>query len=138
MLKYVAGFLFNETCNQLVLIEKNHPDWQMGQCNGVGGKIRDGESPHEAMVREFEEETGLYIEEWQELCMLRQIGVYEVVFYKAIDESALSARTQEDEQVILVDPGRLPSNVIPNLKWLVPMCLDKTIRPFVVEDVGGN
>jgi len=54
----VVGFMFNRHGDAVVLIEKKKPDWQKGLLNGVGGKIEVMESPIDAMVREFKEETG--------------------------------------------------------------------------------
>lgn len=60
--EYVVGYLFSPDGQAVALIEKNHPAWQYGKFNGIGGKIEPGESKHEAMCREFEEEAGVYIE----------------------------------------------------------------------------
>ena len=61
---YVVGFLFNPDMTEVVLIKKNRPDWQKGLLNGVGGKIESGEDPITAMIREFKEETGVEIYNW--------------------------------------------------------------------------
>lgn len=56
----VCGFMFDKRTQELVaLIRKKRPDWQAGKVNGVGGKIERGEKAHAAMVREFQEETGV-------------------------------------------------------------------------------
>ncbi len=39
----VAGFLFDESRERVVLIKKQKPEWQSGRLNGVGGKIEPGE-----------------------------------------------------------------------------------------------
>ena len=57
--KYVLGFAFNKGCTEVLLIEKKRPNWMVGKLNGVGGHIEDGETPIDAMVREFKEETNL-------------------------------------------------------------------------------
>jgi 8-oxo-dGTP diphosphatase len=64
--RYVLGFAFNEAQTHVALIRKLRPDWQAGKWNGIGGHIEEGESPVEAMAREFNEEAGVYIttEEW--------------------------------------------------------------------------
>ncbi|PIE78988.1 MAG: hypothetical protein CSA15_05000, partial [Candidatus Delongbacteria bacterium] len=56
---YVNGFMYSEDEKKIVLIKKNTPEWQRGLFNGIGGSIEAGESPEEAIVREFEEETGV-------------------------------------------------------------------------------
>ncbi len=60
-MNYVAGFLFEPYMERVVLIQKEKPTWQKGRLNGVGGKMELGETPLQAMQREFREETGLDI-----------------------------------------------------------------------------
>lgn len=55
--KYVVGIAVDPDRTHGLFVLKNRPVWQAGFLNGVGGKIEDGESPAEAMVREFYEET---------------------------------------------------------------------------------
>lgn len=56
--EYVLGFMFNLAESKVLLVWKNRPAWQAGKLNGVGGKIEEGETPIQAMNREFAEETG--------------------------------------------------------------------------------
>ena len=55
--QYVNGFLFDPTLSLVVLMRKNKPVHQEGLMNGIGGKIEPGETPLQAMVREFKEEA---------------------------------------------------------------------------------
>ncbi|KKM15352.1 hypothetical protein LCGC14_1696950, partial [marine sediment metagenome] len=72
--EYVVGFLFEEqpynNSTRVLLIKKQKPEWQAGAYNGVGGKVKDKESVHIAMAREFREEAGVYIppHEWRLFC----------------------------------------------------------------------
>lgn len=59
---YVLGFAF-DLYGAVAMIKKNKPEWMLGLWNGVGGKIELNEGPHEAMTREFREETGQQIPE---------------------------------------------------------------------------
>lgn len=59
MKEYVLGFMFTEDGKGVVLIQKKKPAWQHGRWNGIGGKIEERETPEKAIVREFEEETGV-------------------------------------------------------------------------------
>ena len=72
MRKFVLGFLFDGNGN-VALIEKNRPEWQKGRLNGVGGQIEKGESPSQAIVREFQEEAGPEIS-WRQFCVLKGDG----------------------------------------------------------------
>lgn len=68
-MNYVCGFMCSYDLNRFLLIRKTHPEWQKGKLNGIGGKIEKKEqlvgdvwlteSPFEAMIREFHEETGI-------------------------------------------------------------------------------
>lgn len=57
MEKYSIGLLH---CKGFVaMVRKARPPWQAGKLNLPGGKLQDGETYHAALVREFQEETGL-------------------------------------------------------------------------------
>jgi 8-oxo-dGTP pyrophosphatase MutT (NUDIX family) len=56
--RYVLGFVFNRNLGRVLLVLKNRPAWQANKLNGIGGKIEVGETPLQAMEREFREETG--------------------------------------------------------------------------------
>lgn len=56
--EYVLGIMFSEDEKKVLTIWKNRPSWQLNKLNGVGGKLEDGETPIQAMNREFSEETG--------------------------------------------------------------------------------
>ncbi len=68
-MEYVCGFMMSWDMHEFFLIRKTHPKWQKGKWNGIGGKIENTqkdpalpdivETPQEAMVREFKEETGI-------------------------------------------------------------------------------
>lgn len=141
MKRFVVGFLFSEPCDRVVLIEKRKPIWQLGRLNGVGGKVelrpsRRLESPQEAMAREFMEETGARAgpEEWECFCKLSDRKEAEVIvhFLRAFDTAALmDAATVERERIVKADPRALPSHVLPNLRWLIPLALDSGLVPPV-------
>lgn len=58
MRQYTLGFIKK---NQQVLMLNREKPYAMGLWNGVGGKVEEGESPEECMVREIFEETTLSI-----------------------------------------------------------------------------
>ena len=71
--EYVVGFLFFGG-HDVVLVQKAKPEWQAGKLNGVGGLVEEGETAEEAMRREYKEETGLEVENWQKYCILNTKG----------------------------------------------------------------
>jgi len=57
--EYTLAFAFDEGGRNVALILKDHPDWQKGRANGIGGKVEPGETPFETNRREFLEEAGV-------------------------------------------------------------------------------
>ncbi len=121
---YVAGFYFSEDGELLALIRKLNPRWQRGLLNGIGGKVEPGESPHDAMVREFEEETGARVGGWRLFCTAT-VEEDRLHFFTARgDLDALYSA--EAEEVMTVSVDDIPAlDTIPNLRWLVPLALDE-------------
>ena len=137
MTNNVVGFLLDKVTSNVVLIEKKRPEWQCGKLNGVGGHIESGEMPLEAMQMEFLEETGLRVMDWQ-LCVNMVGKDWRVHFYSA-HGSIARVTTITDEEVVIVPIHNLPDNIIPNLRWLIPLCLDTDIRkPIHIGDEAAN
>ena len=126
---YVVGFLFGSDGKNIVLIEKNRPAWQAGKLNGIGGLVEKGESPDDAMVREFEEEAGAVVKNWERVAVL-QCPEAIVFFYRAFDDEAfLSLETKTDERVVMRTVSSLATApTIPNLQWLVPLAANPCVR----------
>ena len=123
-IKYVNGFLFSPDFKRIVLIRKNRPDFQIGKINGIGGKINLGESPAEAMKREFLEEAGLEINNWKHFLTLSN-ELWEVEFFFATSENYALASTQTDEGIEIHYTFNLYEiEIISNLKWIIPMAMD--------------
>lgn len=130
MITYVTGFLFSSDRDRVVLIEKLSPAWQRGLFNGVGGKIEANETPNEAICREFYEEAGEYIvpSRWTPFVIIERTEDFRATFLFAFGDEAFTARSKEKEQVSLHLVSQLPANVIHNLRWLIPLALDKKMR----------
>lgn len=113
--------------------------------NGIGGHIELGETPQQAMCREFDEETGLCtLPSWWEqyVCIQNPEAMYELNVFRCV-LGAPSGRpallnADDAEPVAWFAVNHIPRyHVIPNLKWLIPLALDKTIQfPFVLQDTG--
>ena len=126
-----CGFMFNEDYSEVLLINKNRPDWQNGKMNGIGGKIESDESPHECMIREFEEETGISDTTWIRLCELWNKDWMVYFFWTVGDIHSAKATTDEVPQV--VQTNNLPDNVIENLHWLVHLAMDRNADGYNVR-----
>lgn len=137
--RYVVGFAFDDNDNVL-LLSKQRPDWQRGKFNGPGGKVNPGEGITKAMVREFEEETGLPTKEkeWQAFAILMfrrpDDTPFEVHCFRAeLGKKLKHARTITDEEVMVVNVALAPKvNAIPNVPWLIFMARDKSLSHAIV------
>ena len=156
MKEYVVGFAFNNnTPKEVLLIRKAYPLWQAGHLNGVGGKIEPGETPVAAMVREFAEEAKIVSqpEEWDHFATLYCEGkqapgersrVYCFVAESImIWHSPLLMRPRDHpmpkEPLVPVYADLVGSEatskqvrIVPNLRFLIPLALDKGFRRPIV------
>lgn len=119
MTEYVAGFMFDG--DRVALVVKNRPAWQAGKMNGVGGHIELGETPEQAMYREFVEETGYkWKVYWHKFAVLS--GEHFRVYFFWSEGSHDILKSPTDEKIVSIPCDRINhANCIPNLTWLVPM-----------------
>lgn len=141
--KMVVGFMFNEKETDVLLIEKNKPTWQRGKFNGIGGKCNEGESYLDAMCREFKEETGIDNKSWWQVVAIGDNEDWEVMVFAAKSDDVFDFKTMEEEKVNLLPLIDLDKyEIIDNLTWLIPMCLDVIhgqvgygiINPFAIDN----
>jgi 8-oxo-dGTP diphosphatase len=118
MYKAVIGFLI-DTKGNVLLIEKNHPAWQKGRLNGLGGKIESGETPLQAMIREFQEEAGAKVTSWRQFCIMTGDS-YELYLFTSKEEITINPSLDEGK-IDWYPVDRLPENTLPNLLFLIPM-----------------
>jgi len=125
----VVGYLFDRSLNLVMLILKQRPEWMRGLYNGVGGKIEPGESPLQAMERECLEESGLVpywdTTEWEAVARLDTPNGRIFVF--AAVGTPTDGVTKTDEAIIVVNTAALPANIVPNVRWLIPLA-QQTLR----------
>jgi len=114
MKRYVIGFMFDQQMDKVVLIIKNRPAWQAGLLNGVGGHIEVGETPSVAMVREFEEETGVCTPEslWAYVLTLRFPYAEAEVFAAKSDAACAAVQSTTDETVVVHCVNTLPLTIL--------------------------
>lgn len=136
---YTLGFIFNSTRDQVLLIHKKSPEWQIGKINGIGGKTEAGEASIDCIVREVTEETGLLIpqDNWTHAGKIHG-DTWESEVYVSVYEGKLTdSYTAGLEEVEWFAVDNLPDNVIGNLKFLIPMTLDRlgtdTFQEFSIQ-----
>lgn len=139
MVQYCIGFLINKSFSRIVLIKKNRPDWQAGFYSVPGGHIEDNETPHEAVVREFREETGVQIDDWIKFCIITTDNFILHAYTHICDDDVLdSVRTTTDEEVdifFLQDVLQYRLNLVSKIGWLVSMvsCHEIESWPFDIH-----
>lgn len=119
-MEYTLAFLFTEDLRKVWMIEKQHPEWQKGLLNGIGGKIQPGEDRKLSCIREIKEEAGVVVSPNDIKAVGRISGEgYEVHVFTGKTDQVLS--TQEQEQILL----------IPLISMRLHMCVDNV--PMLVE-----
>ena len=137
---YVCGFLFSPDRSRVLLIRKRRPAWQAGRPNGVGGKMEPGETPAQALRREFREESGLDVPEarWQHVVTLAGPD-WRGYFFRTFGDPG-GARAATDEPLEVHPVSQLPPDVIPNLNWIIPLLLDdgRALGQYAVQVHAGG
>jgi 8-oxo-dGTP diphosphatase len=128
---YCCGFLFCATDNgqpDILLIRKNRPSFLRGLLNGIGGHVEPGETPLDAMRREFNEEAGLTIDGWMADSILNGPDFVVHFFHAWADrETFLRAQPMTDEPIVPVNLALLSEHkVVSNFPVLVSIALDRS------------
>lgn len=130
MKRYVVGFMFDGELKRVLLINRPIKNGFSSGYNGLGGRIEKGETPKEAMCREFLEEASKYYDDWLQVGRMSGKDWECFIFfgcttwwpcYRVIDEGQLGWHSLDN----------LPENTqdFTNIPWLIAMVKD----PNVVE-----
>lgn len=118
---------------KVLLITKKRPAWQLNRMNGIGGSINAGEQPIDAMRREFKEETGLQVDEWEHTVHYSGKD-FEIFIFKTTGD-VYAARTTTDENICVVNRTALPNSCLYNLNWMIALSCDPSVKyPVTVEE----
>lgn len=130
MKRYALGFLFNASHTEILLVDKQSPEWQRGLFNGIGGKVEAEETPLACLVRETKEESGLRTahRDWMHLGDLASEGWLVSVYTGTFFGDAALAKQTDHEDVGWFSIDALPERVIQNLRWLIPLALESLSR----------
>ena len=127
MKEYTLGFIFTPSLDKVLLIHKLNPERQRGKLNGVGGKLEEGEDILTCMVREVQEETGLITktDKWISLGLMESADWKVHVFTLVYEGNPNDAKSADKEKVEWIYVKALPTNMMSNLTWLLPLAIDK-------------
>lgn len=127
MKRYTVGFILRNNCKEVLLLHPKRPEWQVGQLNGPGGRVEEGETIVRCMVRETEEETGLKTEEGDWIFIdVEKDGENEIHFLTCKYQEQMGEVEQKtDEELEWLPTNPLPEKVIENLNWLIPKGIEK-------------
>ena len=131
-----VGFL----TDNVLLIEKNRPEWQAGRYNLPGGKIEEGETPEAAAVRELEEEAG--IKPCLPATMMGTImGSWGTVFCIKVPifDGTINQPDNESEKVFWTNWYSVQDSplLLPNLRVVIPMLMANQ-SDWVIKDEGPD
>lgn len=145
--RYVVGFLFAGD-RWVLLLRKNRPAWQAGKLNGPGGKVEVGETFAEAMFREFVEEVEYAVTTWEHFATLKGVErdgrPYEVAFFRAeltvARGNVIHSYLEYDEQPEWFPINALPDDVLPKLRFLIPMAFhaQREAWPYTIVEGQPN
>lgn len=124
MINYVLGFAFNKDGSKVVLILKSNPGPLKGLYTGPGGKIEPDELAISAMVREFEEETGVIISYWKNEFKITS-PEYTINVYSSFTDDITKVSSITEEAVSIIDVNDLYAHpCTSDTRWIVPYILD--------------
>ena len=131
---YSLVFIFTKEFDKVLLINKMKPEWQKGLFNGIGGlKETSDKNVKACAIREMREETGLKLKETQltEVCTMHgKDNVWNVSVFASIYDSKMGVAkklTIEEPEWVYITPDfhkHFNPQMIPNLLWLIPMCIN--------------
>ena len=132
---YCLGFAFDMSGCRVALLRKRRPSWMAGKLNGIGGKVEGSESPHDAMVREFQEETGLAVPEFLPFGVQDGKG-YRIHLFAQMLPDLHQLRNTTDEVVAVAyvwDLAQSRSDLVAGIPALVFLALDRLNKPAGAE-----
>jgi 8-oxo-dGTP pyrophosphatase MutT (NUDIX family) len=125
--------------DELVLIEKNKPDWQKGKLNLPGGKVEENESPMTAAVRELKEETNLVYVSVSKVGKIIGNGCEVHVFF-GFGRGTLRQLTDEKLHLVRALPAWDKAELarfIPNLQLIIPL-IKAAVEGWTLTDLGNG
>lgn len=103
--QYAMGFVVSPDGSQVALLRKERPAHLVGLWMGPAGHVEDGETPLQAIRREFLEEAGVDVPDWTFVKVLekpeRPCDLH--LFFARHDLSGVRTMTDEEVRVFEID-----------------------------------
>lgn len=144
--EYVLIYAYDSIRNQVVFVEKDRPEWMRGKINLPGGKIESGETPEQAVIREFWEECGIRIATSHydiPYYMGKIVGDWGVIHCCKVHLSqVIEIKPQQDEterffwdftELVIVDPRALP-----NLRIILPLMANSVLNWTITDNTPND
>lgn len=137
MTAYVLGFAFNSQRDFIVMLQKCRPAKFAGLWCPPGGHVDYdlGESPHEAVGREFLEECGTAGSwmRWEYFATITRPNAT-VFCFRSFGDFIFSVRTMTDEYVEVWPVSSLSRrDVVHDTRWLAALALDEHTRETLIN-----
>ena len=125
-MQYVIGFAFTPSQGRVLLQRKSKPPELAGLWSAPGGKVEGYETPRNAMVREWFEETSVAADAdvWDHFAVITTAKGDEIHAFRTWEEQVLMNFAATDEPLALFGVQALPLPRVHDLGWLVGMALD--------------
>lgn len=141
-MRYVIGFAFWR--EQILLIFKTKgPEYVVGKYNAIGGKIELGETPKEAMIREFHEETTIRIDKCDLFATMvgnanegndYELNCFRIVLPDHLELADVKNPESDGEELRWFEKTFI-DEMVPNLSWLLPLSLDFTTPRLHINEL---
>ena len=131
MREYTLGFCFSTDESLVALIKKNHPSFQIGKFNGIGGLLEAGENVLDCMVREFLEETGVTTErhDWTLFAVMSSPYFKVNCFYcfdtKILDNIDRHKTSETISMFEVANMSLIDKKFVHGVNWLIAMALEE-------------
>lgn len=139
MREYTLVFIFDLKGDRLLMIHKsskNSPSVVYDKFNAVGGKIEPGETPAAGATREVEEETGIKLtgKSLHNFALLTDDKNFKIHCFCTFTNKISQFQQKTKEKLEIFQTKMLPSNVVNNLHYLIPMAknFEKESADFLI------
>ncbi len=126
---HVVGVLSFIGEDKILLLQRLDTHPQSGQWCTPGGKVQEGESPREAIIREFAEETGIII---SDKC-LKDVGEYYVVYPNGKFFYTMFQVYMGKEPQVIIQPAEHQAFVICTIEEALQLPLTPGLEALILQ-----